>query len=540
MTKNEVIRLEITSVANDGSGVGRYEGAAVFVPFSAVGDILDCRVLKVLKNRAYAKIERIVSPSPDRIPPDCPAYLKCGGCCFRHISYAAELRAKAGFVSDAFRRIASLTPEFEPIIPAPSTQRYRNKAQMPVAEGEDGPVCGFYSVRSHRVIPCGDCLLAPKEFSDICKRILEYQKKKSLSCYDEITGSGLLRHIYLRRGHYSGETAVCLIVTRATHAYDGLAKELAGEFSDIKTVILNINPEKTNVITGEREIILYGGGRINDTICNIGVELSAKSFYQVNTPAAEAVYRKAAEYASLTGRETVLDLYCGAGTVGLSMAKDARRLIGVEVVPQAVENAKKNALRNGAKNAEFIAADAAEAAKSLCDRGERPDVVIVDPPRKGCYPATLAAIAEMSPERVVMISCDPATAARDCLSLTKAGYALSKVCPADMFPRTRHVETVCLLSKLNVKQHIEVELTMDEMDLTAAEKKASYEEIKEYVLEKFGMKVSHLYIAQVKRKCGIIERENYNKPKSENAKQPQCPPEKEAAIREALKHFRMI
>ncbi len=540
MNKNDIITLEISGLTSEGNGVGRFGGQAVFVPFSAIGDTLECRVQKVCKSYAYAKILRVISPSPDRREPDCEAFGRCGGCCYRHISYEAELSAKEQSVKDAFSRIGGLEIPFEPIIPSAQTERYRNKAMLPVAEIDGRAVCGFYSPRSHRVAECKDCRLEPKIFSEISAEILEYQRKNRLPCYDEQSGRGLLRHICLRQGHYSGEISVCLVVSEQTGAYGELSKLLTEKFPNIRTVVLNINREKSNVILGNQEIVLYGDGKILDEICGVKTELSVKSFYQVNTPAAEAVYRKAAEYADLRGGETLLDLYCGAGTVGLSMASGVKRLIGVEVIPEAVENAIANAKRNGVGNAEFIVGDASDIAEKLAKRGERPDVVTVDPPRKGCDRRALDAMIKMSPDRIVMISCNPATAARDVKYLCENGYRAARACPADMFPRTGHVETVCLLSKLNVKQHIEVELTMDEMDLTAAEKKASYEEIKEYVLEKFGMKVSHLYIAQVKRKCGIIERENYNKPKSESAKQPQCPPEKEAAIRAALEYFKMI
>lgn len=446
MTKNDIIELSITAISSDGQGVGRYDGMAVFVPFSAVGDVLQCRVLKVQKKCTYAKIERIITASSDRIKPDCDVFGRCGGCCFRHISYEAELRAKKNFVRDAFERLAGLNVPFEKIIAAPSPERYRNKAQMPVSDADGRPVCGFYSPRSHRVIPCGDCRLSPEIFSEICDEILNYQRQKRLSCYDEESGRGLLRHIYLRRGHYSGEISVCLVVSKITGEYDSLAEKLCEKFPDIKTVVLNVNPKNTNVILNDKEIVLAGDGMIRDRICGVETELSAKSFYQVNTPAAEAVYRKAAEYAALSGSETLLDLYCGAGTVGLSMASRAARLIGVEAVPEAVVNARENAKRNGVKNAVFIAADAGKAANDLAKSGEHPDVVVVDPPRKGCSSETLDAIVKMAPKRVVMISCDPATAARDIKYLSERGYTPEKACPADMFPRTRHVETVIKLS----------------------------------------------------------------------------------------------
>ena len=447
MNKNDIITLEITALTNEGSGVARHNGMAVFVPFSAVGDVSECRILKVQKSYAYAKIERIITQSADRVVPDCDAFGKCGGCCLRHITYEAELKAKEVFVRDALRRIGGIYIPIEPILTTYKTDCYRNKAQLPVAEIGGEPICGFFSPRSHRVVPCDDCRLEPEVFSQISREILKYQKDKAVSCYDEEHGNGLLRHIYLRRGYHSGEIMVCLVVTENTDVYNELVPILTDKFQTVKTVLLNINPDRTNVILGKRDIPLLGGGTICDTICDVEVEISAKSFYQVNTPAAELVYRKAAEYADLDGSETLLDLYCGAGTVGLSMANGVKRLIGVETVPEAVENARANAERNGIENAQFIVGDSGTIAEELAKRGERPDVITVDPPRKGCDQRTLDAILKMEPKRVVMISCNPATAARDIKYLCERGYQAVKACSADMFPRTQHVETVVLLSR---------------------------------------------------------------------------------------------
>ena len=447
MQKNDILTLEVTALSSDGAGIARHDGMVVFVPFSAVGDVAECRILNVQKSYAYAKIERLITPSEHRIEPDCAVFGRCGGCLLRHMTYAEELRAKEQFVRDAFTRIGGLDIPIEPIISTGVTERYRNKAQLPVAEIDGRPVCGFYSQRSHRVIPCDDCKLEPEVFSEISREIIAYQQKHALSCYDEASGKGLLRHIYLRRGHHSGEVMVCLIVTKKTDAYDALAGILKEKFPQIVTVLLNVNPEKTNVILGKRDIPILGNGKIRDSICGVEVEISAHSFYQVNTAAAELVYRKAMEYAQLTGGDTLLDLYCGAGTVGLSMANGTGRLIGVEVIPEAIENARENALRNGVKNAEFIVGDSGDIAGMLAERGERPDVITVDPPRKGCDQRTLDAILSMAPERVVMISCNPATAARDVKYLCERGYSAVKACAADLFPRTGHVECVVLMEK---------------------------------------------------------------------------------------------
>ena len=452
LNKNDVVTLEITALTSEGSGVGHYgadadsRGIAVFVPFTAVGDVISCRILKVLKSYAYGRVEEVLTPSPDRIEDSCPVYGKCGGCCFRHISYEAELRAKEGFVGDAFSRIGGLSPEMLPIRGSENSEGYRNKLQMPLAKQDGKTVCGFYSERSHRVIPTGKCALQPDIFAEITSYVTEKADKLRISVYNEEKHEGVLRHVYLRRGHYSGEICLCLVARRKVPEFQRLAKSVVERFPQVTGVVLNINRERTNVILGDEEITLVGKPDISDTMCGVKVEISPRAFYQVNTPAAEALYAQAAEFAEPDGK-LLLDLYCGAGTIGLSMAGRARRLIGAEIVPQAVENARQNADRNSVTNAEFICADAGQAAKQLESAGERPDVIILDPPRKGCDDATLTACAGMQPERIVMISCNAATAARDCKRLDELGYRLEKVRPFDLFPRTSHVECAALLIK---------------------------------------------------------------------------------------------
>lgn len=447
MKKNDIVTLEITGLTSEGSGVARLDGMVVFTPFTAVGDVIEARIVKCLKSYCYAKIERIVTPSPDRIDNACPAFGKCGGCVFRHISYEAELRAKDEIVRGAFAHIGGLSPEFMPIAGSESGERYRNKLQMPLTRLLDGtPACGFFSERSHRVIPIEDCRLQPVIFSEIMRFALERVKALKISVYNEEKHEGVLRHIFLRKGYYSGEICAVLVAKRKVPEFDRLARDLREKFSEITGVALNINSEKTNVILGEREILLSGRAEISDTMCGVPVEISPKSFYQVNTPAAENLYRQAAEFAQPSGK-VLLDMYCGAGTIGLSMAKDARKIIGAEIVPEAVENARRNAARCGADNAEFICADAGQAAGQLAERGLKPDVILLDPPRKGCGEGTLTACVSMSPERIVMISCNPATAAKDCRFLSENGYALKTVRAFDLFPRTKHTECVCLLTR---------------------------------------------------------------------------------------------
>ncbi|MDD7193708.1 MAG: 23S rRNA (uracil(1939)-C(5))-methyltransferase RlmD [Clostridiaceae bacterium] len=540
LKKNDRINLKIDSCSADGSGIGRYNGMAIFVPAAAVGDEITAHILKVKKNYAFAKIENILVPSADRIKPECPVYLKCGGCAFSHINYEAEKKIKAEHVVECLHRIGGVFPELEEIIGG-NDCRYRNKAQFPVALENGEMRAGFYSPHSHRVVHCPDCLLQPPEFEGILDVFARYVRENGVSVYDETAHTGLLRHIYLRKGSASGEIMVCAVVNgNYLPAEEKLVDALLEKESTIKSIILNTNTKKTNVILGDRCRTLWGSDYITDILCSLKFRISPLSFYQVNRDQAERLYNKAAEYAGLTGSETVLDLYCGAGTIGLSMASKAKEIIGVEIVPQAVEDAKINAAENGITNARFICGDASQAAALLREQGIRPDVIILDPPRKGCGEDLLKTAAQMEPQRIVYVSCDPATLARDCAALKTLGYEAIKAAPVDMFPRTGHVETVCLLSKLNTKQHIEIELNLDELDLTDVEKKATYEEIKAYVLENTGLKVSNLYIAQIKQKYGIIERENYNKPKSKNARQPMCPLEKEKAIWEALKYFGMI
>lgn len=541
LKKNQIEEAEITAMSSDGNGIAKIDGMVVFVPYTAVGDKLKIRIVKVQKNYSFGIIEEILEPSPDRVDDNCPVYKKCGGCAFRHISYEAELRHKAEFVQSNLRRLGGLDPVMLPITPSPLVQGYRNKAQYPIREYDGKIEAGFFAKRSHRVISCASCDLQPTFFEQILEYTKQFLEEYHISAYDEQTGKGKVRHLYIRCGEVSGEVMVCLVVNseRLPHAaeyVEGLLKVCP----QVVSVVLNINREQNNVILGQKCITLYGKDTIEDTLCDVRFELSPLSFYQVNRQAAEKLYRLAAEMAQFEGNELLIDLYCGAGTIGLSMTSKVRELIGVEIVPDAVENAKENAKRCGVENARFICADAKEAAAQLAAENLHPDVIVVDPPRKGCDLEVLQAIAAMAPKRLVMISCNSASLARDCKELEALGYHLEKAAPVDLFPRTTHVETVVLLSKLKVDHHIEIELKMDELDLTAAESKATYDEIKAYVLNKYGLKVSQLYIAQIKRKCGIIERKNYNVSKKEDAKVPQCPPEKEAAIMDALKHFQMI
>ncbi len=449
LKKNEIYDAEITGMTAEGSGVCRIDGMAVFVPLTAVGDKLRVRIVKVLKSYAFGIIEELTVPAQGRCEPDCPVFRQCGGCVFRHVTYEEELRYKAEQVHDAFTRIGKLSPEFEPILGDPNGREgYRNKAQYPVAMQDGKLVCGFYARHSHRVIPFTGCLLQPEIFTQILEYLLPALQNAGISSYDEQTNTGLLRHIYLRRGYHSGEIALCLVVRRSIRRkVQQLLTGLQSRFPELVSITENLNPEKTNVILGKTLNVLAGKPVISDTMCGIAVEISPQSFYQVNTAQAERLYGIAKEYAQLSGGELLLDLYCGAGTIGLSMADRAGKLIGAEVIPEAVENARENARQGGITNAQFHCGDAGAIAQKLKGEGTAPDVVVLDPPRKGCDVPCIDAVAAMSPKRIVMISCNPSTAARDAALFAVRGYAVEKVRAVDLFPGTGHVECVVLMSR---------------------------------------------------------------------------------------------
>ncbi len=445
MKKNDFIELEITAMSSEGSGIGRYEGLAVFVPMTAIGDRIKAKILKVKSNCAFGKAEEIITASPDRCDIDCAAFSKCGGCVYRHISYEAELHAKQKKVEDAVKRIGGINMEPQPIC-SDTPFRYRNKAQYPVSEDY---TVGFYASHSHRIIPSGDCRLQPEEFYKISQIFTEWIKGKKLSVYNEQTGKGLIRHLYLRLAVATNELMVCVVINGdSLPDSDELVKLLLEKTGErLKAVVLNINKAKTNVILGNKCKNLYGDGYIYDILCGIKVRIDPLSFYQVNRDMAERLYKKAAEYAKPKGK-TLLDLYCGAGTIGLSMADKAKEIIGVEIVPEAVKDAKFNAQNNNITNARFICSDAANAAEALNKEGISPEVIIVDPPRKGCSEELLKIIAnDFCPERLVYISCDPATLGRDIKILSSLGYELKEYMPFDLFPRTHHVETVAKLER---------------------------------------------------------------------------------------------
>ena len=559
LQKNQILTLRIERLSSDGSGVAHSaDGEAVFVPGTAPGDEARVRIVKDCGRYAFGILDELLTPSPDRIPVDCPVAGPCGGCSLRHLDYAAELRAKQESVLDAFRRIGGLEVPVLDILPSPEVDRYRNKVQFPVGVDKNGAPCiGFYAGRTHRIVPCPDCKLQPGVLNEIGNALCAFFAQQGIRPYDEQSGKGLVRHIFLRRGAHSGQIMVCLVCTRAKlpHA-EQLCTALREQFPAISTILLNVNAKNTNVILGGENHILYGPGYIEDTLCGVPVRLGPLSFYQVNTLAAERLYGVAAQYAQLTPDDALLDLYCGMGTIGLSMADQCRELIGVEIVPEAIESAKANAARMGkavAAKSRFFCADAGQAATQLAAEGLHPDIVMLDPPRKGCDEATLSAVVRMAPRRVVYVSCNPATAARDAAWLEKNGYHAEKVQPVDLFPRTKHVETVVLLSHKKADSYIHIDVEFGEgegkipVDSIAKraeaykpKEKVTYKMIKEYIEAKYGFKVHTAYIAEVKRNLGLPM---YDAPNAvEELKQPRKhpTPEKVEAIKDALRYFAVI
>ena len=538
LAKNQEHTVTIEGYGEGGMGVARIDGRVVFVHGALRGEKCRVLILKTLKSVAFAKVLEVIEPSSERITPDCPYFPRCGGCTYRHIRYEEELRLKKQRVQDNLSRIGGSDVTVEEILGAQDTLRYRNKAQYPVSK--DGAV-GFYRARTHEVIECEHCLLVRPEADAAAEALREYMQSCRVAGYDEKTGRGLVRHLYIR-SNAAGESLICVLVNGdKLPKEDRLVTLLRDACPKCTGIVLGTNTKKGNVILGDRYRTLWGEDRLEDTLCGKTFRLSVPSFYQVNRVQAERLYAKAIEFAGLTGQETVLDLYCGAGTITLALSDHAKKVLGAEIVPEAIDDARENAARNGVKNAEFFCGDASDVAKKLARENLRPDVITVDPPRKGLAADVVESIAEMQPGRVVYVSCDSATMARDVKRLADLGYTAQRACAVDMFPRADHVETVVLLSKGEVdSKKIRVEFSLEDMDMSEFQDGATYTQIKDYVLEHSGLKVSNLYISQIKRKCGIGVGKNYNLPKSEDSRQPQCPLEKEKAIREAFKYFGMI
>lgn len=554
MNKNDIVTVEITDIGVSGEGIGHVDGYTLFIKDAVIGDVVEAKVMKAKKNYGYARLMKVITPSEYRVEPKCAFARRCGGCQIQEMSYDRQLVFKDQKIRGNLERIGGFTKEqieavMQPVVGMEHPFSYRNKAQFPFGTDKEGnPITGFYAGRTHDIIANTDCALGVDQNREILEIILQYMRENKIKSYDEKTGKGLIRHALIRYGFKTKEIMVCLVVNgKKLPKAERLIEKLI-QIEGMTSITISPNTRRDNVIMGDSYEILWGQGYITDYIGNVKYQISPLSFYQVNPVQTEKLYGLALEYADLKGDETVWDLYCGIGTISLFLAQKAKQVYGVEIVPQAIDDAKENAKINAIDNAEFFVGKAEEVLPEYYAEYEREhngetahaDVIVVDPPRKGCDETLLETIVKMQPEKVVYVSCDSATLARDLKYLCANGYEITVCRGVDQFPQSVHVETVCLLSKLHSDHHIEVELEMDELDLTAAESKATYEEIKDYVLKQSGLKVSNLYIAQVKQKCGIIERANYNLPKSENSRQPKCPPEKEAAIREALEHFQMI
>ena len=541
--KNDIVTLEIVDCGTDGEGIGKADGFTVFVKDAVIGDTVTAKIMKAKKNYGYGRLMEILKPSPYRVDPICPSARQCGGCQLQAVSYEEQKAFKEKKLRGHLERIGGFKElPMEPLIGMDEPYHYRNKAQFPVGRNKEGRiVTGFYAGRTHAIIENRDCALGLPQNKEVLDRVIAHMEKYNIAPYDEMTGKGLVRHIFVRYGFFTGELMVCLIINGQDLPHQKEMVEKLGEIPGMTSISLNINKKRNNVILGDKVKTIWGKEYITDKIGDISYEISPLSFFQVNPHQTWKLYSKALEYADLHGEETVWDLYCGIGTISLFLAQKAKFVRGVEIVSAAIEDARRNARLNKIDNVEFFVGKAEEVLPREYEKnGVYADVIVVDPPRKGCDEMLLKTILKMQPKRVVYVSCDSATLARDLRFLCDNGYELKKVCGVDQFPQTVHVETVVLLSQQKPDDTIEIDLDLDELDATSAELKATYQEIKDYVLKEFGLKVSNLYISQIKRKCGIEVGENYNLPKTENPKVPQCPKEKEEAIKAALKYFAMI
>lgn len=534
LAKNQEHTVTIEGYGEGGMGVARIDGRVVFVHGALRGEKCRVLILKTLKSVAFAKVLEVIEPSSERITPDCPYFPRCGGCTYRHIRYEEELRLKKQRVQDNLSRIGGSDVTVEEILGARDTLRYRNKAQYPVSK--DGAV-GFYRARTHEVIECEHCLLVKPEADAAAEALREYMQSCRVAGYDEKTGRGLVRHLYIR-SNAAGESLVCVLVNGdKLPKEDRLVTLLRDACPKCTGIVLGTNTKKGNVILGDRYRTLWGSDRLEDTLCGKTFRLSVPSFYQVNRVQAERLYAKAIEFAGLTGQETVLDLYCGAGTITLALSDHAKKVLGAEIVPEAIDDARENAARNGVKNAEFFCGDASDVAKKLARENLRPDVITVDPPRKGLAADVVESIAEMQPGRVVYVSCDSATMARDVKRLADLGYTAQRACAVDMFPRADHIETVVLLSRETNPLTVEVRM---EVETGEVKEHPTYKRIQEYVQEKYGFKVHTAYIAEVKRMVGLDMHKAPNAVEQRKHEYHPCPPEKVEAIKDALRHFGLI
>ena len=554
MNKNDIVTVEITDIGVSGEGIGHVDGYTFFIKDAVIGDVVEAKVMKAKKNYGYARLMKVITPSEYRVEPKCAFARRCGGCQIQEMSYDRQLVFKDQKIRGNLERIGGFTKDqidtvMQPVVGMEHPFGYRNKAQFPFGTDKEGnPITGFYAGRTHDIIANTDCALGVEQNKEILEIILQYMRENKIKSYNEKTGKGLIRHALIRYGFKTKEIMVCLVINgKKLPKAERLIEKLI-QIEGMTSITISPNTRRDNVIMGDSYEILWGQGYITDYIGNVKYQISPLSFYQVNPVQTEKLYGLALEYADLKGDETVWDLYCGIGTISLFLAQKAKQVYGVEIVPQAIDDAKENAKINAIDNAEFFVGKAEEVLPEYYAEYEREhngetahaDVIVVDPPRKGCDETLLETIMKMKPEKVVYVSCDSATLARDLKYLCANGYEIRMCRGVDQFPQSVHVETVVLLSRKTPDDTIEVDLDLDELDITSAESKATYQEIKDYVLKEFGLKVSTLYISQIKRKCGIEVGEHYNISQKENQKVPQCPKEKEDAIRAALEHFAMI
>ena len=554
--KNDLVTLEIEDCGIDGEGIGKADGFTVFVKDAVIGDTVTAKIIKAKKNYGYGRLMEVLKPSPYRVEPKCEFARQCGGCQLQALSYDQQLVFKTNKVKGHLERIGGFTDiPMEPIIGMDELFHYRNKAQFPVGRNKEGKiVTGFYAGRTHNIIENRDCALGVAENKEVLDRVIAHMEKYGIEPYNEATGKGLVRHVLIRYGYFTKEVMVCLILNgNKLPKEDQLVKSLC-EIPGMTSITINVNKKRSNVILGEEICLLWGQEYITDRIGDISYQISPLSFYQVNPMQTQKLYAKALEYADLHGQETVWDLYCGIGTISLFLAQKAKFVRGVEIVPAAIENAKENAKLNGLENTEFFVGKAEEVLpREYKKNGVYADVIVVDPPRKGCDETLLETMVEMNPERIVYVSCDSATLARDLKYLCERGYELRKVCPVDQFGMTVHVETVVLLSHKKADSYIHIDVEFGEgegkipVDSIAKraeaykpKEKVTYKMIKEYIEAKYGFKVHTAYIAEVKRNLGLPM---YDAPNAvEELKQPRKhpTPEKVEAIKDALRYFAVI
>ena len=541
--KNDMVTVTIEDMGKNGEGIGKVEGFTLFIKDAVIGDVVEAKLMKVKKNYGYARLMNLVTPSPYRVEPKCPVYRQCGGCQIQALDYQEQLKFKERKVRDNLERIGGFKEiPMEPIMGMEEPYHYRNKAQFPIGTDKNGEIItGFYAGRTHDIIPNTRCYLGVDVNEEILNIVLNFMKTYHISAYDETNGKGLVRHVLIRTGFTSKEIMVCVVMNGKKLPHSEKLVEQLVKIEGMTSITLNVNTKKTNVILGEEIILLWGETYIKDNIGDIVYQISPLSFYQVNPVQTRKLYETALEYADLKGAETVWDLYCGIGTISLFLAQKAKQVYGVEIVPQAIEDAKRNAKLNGIENAEFYVGKAEEVLPELYDKeGIYADVIVVDPPRKGCDEKCLETIVKMAPKRVVYVSCDSATLARDLKYLCERGYEVRRVRACDMFPMTGHVETVVLLSLKTNQPKLEVTMEVDSDSNYTPEERATYQKIKAYVKDKYGVNVHTSYIAQVKRMCGLDMGENYNKSKKENPEVKQCPREKVEYIKDALEHYSLI